>query len=120
MASANWCRVLTAMPGLLLRKLGGGWTQQIRNADSWEGWYYGAMHVWGTGLCGHLLPAANIVKDITENSEMLLVWGGDPETTPWGFRGQLASRCQLFLVGSRHQAGLYLSRLELRSRRPCR
>ena len=38
------------MPGLLLRKLGGGWTQQIRNADSWEGWYYGAMHVWGTGL----------------------------------------------------------------------
>ncbi|MDH7479785.1 MAG: molybdopterin-dependent oxidoreductase, partial [Syntrophomonadaceae bacterium] len=26
------------MPGLLLRKLGGGWTQQIRNADSWEGW----------------------------------------------------------------------------------
>jgi trimethylamine-N-oxide reductase (cytochrome c) len=38
-------------PGLLLRKLGGGWTQQIRNADSWEGWFYGAMHVWGTGLC---------------------------------------------------------------------
>lgn len=84
------------MPGLLLRKLGGGWTQQIRNADSWEGWYYGAMHVWGTGLCGHLLPADNIVKDITENGEMLLVWGGDPETTPWGFRGQLASRLSYF------------------------
>jgi molybdopterin guanine dinucleotide-containing S/N-oxide reductase-like protein len=83
-------------PGILLRKLGGGWTQQIRNADSWEGWYYGAMHVWGTGLCGHLLPAANIVKDITENSEMLLVWGGDPETTPWGFRGQMASRLCYF------------------------
>jgi molybdopterin guanine dinucleotide-containing S/N-oxide reductase-like protein len=84
------------MPGLLLRKLGGGWTQQIRNADSWEGWYYGAMHVWGTGLCGHLLPADNIVKDITENSELLLVWGGDPETTPWGFRGQMASRISYF------------------------
>jgi molybdopterin guanine dinucleotide-containing S/N-oxide reductase-like protein len=83
-------------PGLLLRKLGGGWTQVIRNADSWEGWYYGAMHVWGTGLCGHLLPAANIVKDITENSEMVLVWGGDPETTPWGFRGQFASRLSYF------------------------
>lgn len=84
------------MPGLLLRKLGGGWTQQIRNADSWEGWYYGAMHLWGTGLCGHLLPAANIVKDITENSQLVLVWGGDPETTPWGFRGQFASRLSYF------------------------
>ncbi len=83
-------------PGLLMRKLGGGWTQQIRNADSWEGWYYGGMHMWGTGLCGHMLPAANIVKDITENSEMLLVWGGDPETTPWGFRGQFASRLSYF------------------------
>jgi molybdopterin guanine dinucleotide-containing S/N-oxide reductase-like protein len=83
-------------PGLLLRALGGGWTQQIRNADSWEGWYYGAMHVWGTGLCGHLLPAGNIVKDITENSDLLLVWGGDPETTPWGFRGQMASRLSYF------------------------
>ena len=84
------------LPGLLLRKLGGGFTQQIRNADSWEGWYYGGMHVWGTGLCGHMLPAANIVKDITENSEMLLMWGGDPETTPWGFRGQFASRLSYF------------------------
>jgi trimethylamine-N-oxide reductase (cytochrome c) len=83
-------------PGLLMRALGGGWTQQIRNADSWEGWYYGGMHMWGTGLCGHMLPAANIVKDITENSEMLLVWGGDPETTPWGFRGQFASRLSYF------------------------
>ena len=83
------------LPGLLLEKMG-GWTQQIRNADSWEGWYYGAMHVWGTGLCGHLMPAANVVKDITENCEMLLVWGGDPETTPWGFRGQFASRLSYF------------------------
>ncbi len=83
-------------PGILMRKLGGGWTQQIRNADSWEGWYYGGMHMWGTGLCGHMLPADNIVKDITENGELLLVWGGDPETTPWGFRGQMASRLSFF------------------------
>ena len=68
-------------PGLLLRKLGGGWTQQIRNADSWEGWYYGAMHVWGTGLCGHLLPAANIVKDITENTPNCC-WSGEAIRRP--------------------------------------
>ena len=27
---------------------------------------------------------------------MVVVWGGDPETTPWGFRGQLASRLLFF------------------------
>ena len=25
----------------------GGYTQIQRNADSWEGWYWGAKHVWG-------------------------------------------------------------------------
>lgn len=78
-------------PTLLLDKMG-GFTQQVRNPDSWEGWYWGAKHVWGPGLIGMMNPAENIVKDICENSDMVVVWGGDPETTPWGFRGQLASR----------------------------
>ena len=32
-----------------------------------------------------------IVKDIPENCDMVLFWGCDPETTPWGFTGQHAS-----------------------------
>jgi trimethylamine-N-oxide reductase (cytochrome c) len=79
----------------LFKKMG-GYTQYIRNADSWEGWYYGAMHVWGTGLYGHYFPQDNVMKDVTENSEMILIWGGDPETTPWGFCGQVASRLCYF------------------------
>ncbi len=75
---------------LLLDKMG-GFTQQVRNPDSWEGWYWGAKHVWGPGLIGMMNPADNIVKDISENTDMVVVWGGDPETTPWGFRGQFAS-----------------------------
>ena len=43
-------------PTLLLDKLG-GFTQQARNPDSWEGWYYGAMHVWGEGYRGLMRPA---------------------------------------------------------------
>ena len=82
-------------PSLLLEKMG-SWTQQVRNADSWEGWVYGGEHMWGRGLAGHMLPAANIVKDVTENSRMVLFWGADPETTPWGFRGQFASRLCYF------------------------
>ena len=34
----------------------GGYTQAVRNADSWEGWYWGAEHVWGEGEHG-LMPA---------------------------------------------------------------
>ena len=78
-------------PTLLLNKMG-GFTQQARNPDSWEGWYYGSMHVWGEGYRGLMRPADNLMKDISENSSMVLFWGGDPETTPWGFSGQSASR----------------------------
>ena len=74
----------------------GGFTQQVRNPDSWEGWYWGSKHVWGKGLIGMMSPADNIVKDISENSDMVVVWGGDPETTTWGFRGQFASRLLFF------------------------
>ena len=69
-------------PTLLLDKMG-GFTQQVRNPDSWEGWYWGAKHVWGPGLIGMMAPNDNIVKDICDNSDMVVVWGGDPETTPW-------------------------------------
>jgi molybdopterin guanine dinucleotide-containing S/N-oxide reductase-like protein len=82
-------------PTLLLSKMG-GFTQQCRNADSWEGWYWGAKHVWGNGAAGMMKPSDNTMKDITENSEMVLVWGGDPETTPWGFTGQSATRLLYF------------------------
>ena len=92
------CKMVHAPHGcstLLLDKMG-GFTQQVRNPDSWEGWYWGSKHVWGKGLIGMMNPADNIVNDISENSDMVVVWGGDPETTTWGFRGQFASRLLYF------------------------
>jgi molybdopterin guanine dinucleotide-containing S/N-oxide reductase-like protein len=76
---------------LLLREMG-GYTLQVRNQDSWEGWAWGAMHVWGTGEVGLMRPPHNLFKDISENTEMALFWGFDPETTPWGFSGQFPSQ----------------------------
>jgi trimethylamine-N-oxide reductase (cytochrome c) len=61
-------------PGPLLDHMG-GFTLQVRNPDSWEGWYWGAKHVWGQGTQGMYSPAHNLVKDSTENSEMVLFWG---------------------------------------------
>ncbi|MBN1321684.1 MAG: molybdopterin-dependent oxidoreductase [Thermoleophilia bacterium] len=74
----------------------GGFTQQVRNPDSWEGWYWGAKHVWGQGFQGMMSPAANLIKDISENCDMVLKWGCDEETTPWGFTGQYATRISQF------------------------
>ena len=61
--------------------------------DSWEGWFWGAEHVWGmTANVGEMAPLTNCVKDIAENSQMVLFWGCDPETTPLAWDGQQASR----------------------------
>jgi molybdopterin guanine dinucleotide-containing S/N-oxide reductase-like protein len=84
------CKQLHAPHGcitLLLHKLG-GYTQQARNPDSWEGWYFGAKHVWGDGNVGMMSPAQNTCKDISEHADLVLHWGCDPETNPWGFGGQ--------------------------------
>ncbi len=70
----------------------GGYTLQTRNADSWEGWYWGAKHVWGCETVGQMEPTINAMFDIAKNTELVLFWGCDPETTPWGFDGQMASR----------------------------
>jgi len=75
-----------------LLRLFGGFTLQTRNTDSWEGWVWGAKHVWGMENLGQMMPATNVMSDISKNSELILFWGCDPETTPWGFDGQMASR----------------------------
>ena len=81
---------------LRLMKIVGGYTQVCRNADSWEGWYWGAEHVWGTGSCGLMTPADNLFDDIIKNTQQLIHIGADLETTPWGFSGQFPSRACYF------------------------
>jgi len=78
-------------------KLTGGSTYQFRTPDSWEGWYWGAKHVWGMdSTMGHMDPKDNLVKDMAEHCEQLLFWGCDPETTPWFYLAGLPSRLMLF------------------------
>jgi molybdopterin guanine dinucleotide-containing S/N-oxide reductase-like protein len=79
-------RLLHQYLGDYSRVAGGG-------PDSWEGWFWGAEHVWGmTANVGEMAPLANCFKDIAEKTEMILFWGCDPETTPLAWDGQQASR----------------------------
>ena len=52
-----------------LLELMGGYTQQIRNPDSWEGWYWGAKHVWGNEPVGKQRYQSNLVPDIAEHTK---------------------------------------------------
>ena len=78
--------------GRKLLRLFGGYTLQARNPDSWEGWWWGAKHVWGCEPVGQQVPQKNLLWDISKNAELLLFWGCDQETTTWGWQGQLPSR----------------------------
>jgi anaerobic selenocysteine-containing dehydrogenase len=80
-----------------LLSLMGGYTLQMRNMDSWEGWFWGAKHVWGCEPVGEMMPMTNLYPDIAKHAELLLFWGCDPETTPLGVVSQLPSRlCSWF------------------------
>ena len=75
-----------------LLSLLGGYTIQMRNMDSWEGYSWGSKNVWGGEPVGEMQPSGNLWPDIIENAELLLFWASDPETTSVGFDGYMASR----------------------------
>jgi len=99
-------KILHPPHGCILQVLDlvGGSTCQARQPDSWEGWYWGAKHMWGMHPLGQQALMNNVVKDISENADALLFWGADPETTPWGWGGQMASKlCYWFgKIGVKH------------------
>lgn len=80
----------------LLDFMGGGYTLQARQPDSWEGWYWGAKHMWGMDPVGQQAFQNGLVKDIADNSQAALFVGCDPETTPWGWGGMMASKISYF------------------------
>ncbi|MDP6623640.1 MAG: molybdopterin-dependent oxidoreductase [Alphaproteobacteria bacterium] len=68
----------------------GWWTQQVRNPDSWEGYYWGAKHVWGfDGTLGEPYQDA-VWDDVLEHAEMVIFSGNDPEATGLGMSGSSA------------------------------
>ncbi|MDR1027862.1 MAG: molybdopterin-dependent oxidoreductase, partial [Clostridiales Family XIII bacterium] len=57
-----------------------GMTYADHNPDSWEGWHWGAVHMWGqTGRLG-LAEQTDLFEDCLKNCEMIVFWSSDPET----------------------------------------
>ena len=80
-------------PGALLDHMG-GFTLQVRNPDSWEGWYWGSKHVWGQGMQGNY--CARAITSSRTRTENIARWccsgvairrqrrGASPASSPAG------------------------------------
>jgi trimethylamine-N-oxide reductase (cytochrome c) len=58
-----------------------GWTPVVHNPDSWEGWFWGAMHHWGQSMRLGAPESYGTVEDCLKECEMVVFWSSDPEAT---------------------------------------
>ncbi len=58
-----------------------GTTEVHHNPDSWEGWYWGALHHWGGSLRVGGGEPFGLIEDCLKNAEMVVFWSSNPEAT---------------------------------------
>ncbi len=58
-----------------------GYTPVVHNPDSWEGWYWGAMHHWGNSMRNGGHDTYGTVEDCLKACELIVFWSSDPEAT---------------------------------------
>ena len=83
-------------PNRLMSMLG-GYTVQMRNIDSWEGWSWGARNIHGCEPVGEMMPNANLYQDIIDNTDMCVYWSADAASTAMGFDGLMAMRLAYYM-----------------------
>ena len=65
-----------------------GYTYADHNPDSWEGWHWGAMHTWGFAWRLGVPEQYDLLEDALKNTEMLILWSADPDSTSGIYCGQ--------------------------------
>jgi trimethylamine-N-oxide reductase (cytochrome c) len=58
-----------------------GFTRVHHNPDSWEGWYWGAQHHYGSTLRVGVPGTYGLVEDCLKEAELIVFWSSDPEST---------------------------------------
>ena len=61
------------------------------NPDSWEGWYWGAVHHWGKSMRLGGSDQYSTVEDALKHAEMMVFWSSDPEATSGVYGAQEAT-----------------------------
>ncbi len=74
-----------------------GFTMIDPNPDSWEGWYWGAAHAygfyWRLGMPEHY----DLLEDCLQNTDLLIHWSSDPDSTHGLYGGQEAAIWRLWM-----------------------
>ncbi len=74
-----------------------GYTQIFDNPDSWEGWHWGATHVYGFYWRLGLIEPYDMLEEALKNTELIVYWGNDPDTTRGNYGGNEAALWRLWL-----------------------
>jgi anaerobic selenocysteine-containing dehydrogenase len=74
-----------------------GFTDILDNPDSWEGWHWGATHVYGFYWRLGLPEQYDLLEDALKNTELVVQWGNDPDSTHGVYGGQDADVWRLWL-----------------------
>ncbi|HTX69714.1 MAG TPA: molybdopterin-dependent oxidoreductase [Thermoleophilia bacterium] len=61
-----------------------GFTYGEHNPDSWEGWHWGGMHMWGFSWRLGIPEQYDLLEDALQHTELLVFWSSDPESTGGG------------------------------------
>ncbi len=65
-----------------------GYSTLSDNPDSWEGWHWGATHTWGYYWKLGVTDNFDMLEEALKYTELLVMWGVDPNTSAGGYNGQ--------------------------------
>jgi molybdopterin guanine dinucleotide-containing S/N-oxide reductase-like protein len=74
-----------------------GFTEIWDNPDSWEGWHWGSTHTFGFYWRIGLPEQYDLLEDALKNTEMVVHWGNDPDSTHGVYGGQESAIWRLWL-----------------------
>jgi trimethylamine-N-oxide reductase (cytochrome c) len=74
-----------------------GFTLIENNPDSWEGWYWGAAHAYGFHWRLGMPEQYDLLEDALINTEMVIHWSSDPDSTRGLYAGQESAIWRLWL-----------------------
>jgi anaerobic selenocysteine-containing dehydrogenase len=73
-----------------------GMTWIAQNADSWEGWLWVGAHMWGNTHRLGIPEQTDLLEDALKNTDMIVFWSSDPETTGGGIYSAFESTPRRF------------------------
>ena len=73
------------------------YTPILDNPDSWEGWHWGATHTYGFHWRLGMPPQFDLLEDGLKNTEMIVFWSNDPDSTRGTYSGQESAIWRVWL-----------------------